>query len=376
MPASSRITSMEPAMTRRFFLGLFGSLLTIGLLGVPGCGDGGDGAARNGAAAGGTAVEARGQTLRIGVSIPAATHGWPAGVGWWAEQTIAQYPDIRWSFQRASRAADQAAHIEAMLQSGIDALVVLPMDSDTPLTAVADAKRRGVYVVSVDRGLRRPIADIYIAGDNRAFGRKSAEFMVERLGGEGRIVILRGMPVEIDTERYESAMEVFRANPGINVLGAQPGNWNQQEAYRVMQGFLAQHANIDAVWASDDDMALGVERAIRDAGRMGEMWVLGGAGMKDIVRRVRDNDPLFPANITYPPGMIAAGIHAAVAALRPDQRSQIIASVPAHLGIDAADLEQKVNTSLESDEQQDVTFDVHLVTPENAEQYYFPDSVY
>ena len=47
----------------------------------------------------------------------------------------------------------------------------------------------------------------------------------------------------------------------------------------------------DAVWASDDDMALGAEKAIKEAGRMNQMWILGGAGMKDIVKRVMDNDP-------------------------------------------------------------------------------------
>lgn len=355
-------------MTRRFFLLVLCVFVSFGVAGCDG-GSASTATPESGGAAAGT-------KLRIGVSIPAATHGWPAGVGWWAEETIARYPDIDWSFQRAGKAVDQAAQIQAMLQSGIDALVVLPFDSDTPLPAVMEAKRRGVFVVSVDRGLRQPVADLYVAGDNRAFGRESAEYMVEKLGGRGKIVILRGMPVEIDTERYEAAMEVFHQHPGIEVLGAQPGNWNQQDAYRVMQGFLTQHPQIDAVWASDDDMALGVEKAIQDAGRSGEMWVLGGAGMKDIVKRVMENDPLFPADITYPPGMIAAGIHAAVAALRPDQRAQVIAETPEHLGVDAGEMAEKVAAAVESDEQQSVILDVHLVTPENAERYYFPESVY
>ena len=80
-----------------------------------------------------------------------------------------------------------------------------------------------------------------------------------------------------------------------------------------MQSYLASYPKIDAVWASDDDMALGAEKAIKEAGRMNQMWILGGAGMKDIVKRVMDKDPIYPADITYPPAMIAAGIDIAAA---------------------------------------------------------------
>lgn len=313
-----------------------------------------------------------GEARTIGVSIPSATHGWPAGVIWWAERSRAQYPDVKWEFQTANAATDQVSQVEAMLEKGIDALVILPFDSSTPMRAVQEAKRRGVYIVSVDRGLDQPIADLYIAGDNRAFGRRSAEYMAEKLGGKGNIVILRGIPTQIDTERYEGAMEVFGKHPEIKVLGAQPGNWNRQDAYRVMQNFLTQHSQIDAVWASDDDMALGVEQAVREAGRQNDLWILGGAGMKDVVKRVQDKDPLYPADITYPPGMIAAGVHAAVAKMK--NSAEPLKNIPEHLGVDTAKLQQAIDAP--AGQQQSVILDVQLVTPENASQYYFAESVY
>ncbi len=311
----------------------------------------------------------------IGVSIPAATHGWTAGVGWWAQQTIEAYPEIAWRFQRAEDAQAQVRHIENMIAQGIDALVVLPEDSDTALPAIERAKQAGAYIVSVDRGLRRPVADVYLAGDNRAFGRISAEFMVEKLGGAGRIVILRGKAVEIDTERYEAAREVFDAYEGIEILGVQRGEWNQQDAHRVMQDFLTQHDDIDAVWASDDDMARGVEQALRERGRTDEMWILGGAGMKQIVERVMNNDPLYPANVTYPPGMIAAGIHLAVAEVMHDGDELAVAdAIPAHLAVNR---DQLVGSRDERGEgQRTVRIGIELVTAENAADFYFPDSVY
>lgn len=310
----------------------------------------------------------------IGVLIPPPTHGWPAGVGWWAEQTRDAYPEIDWRFQRGT-GEEQASHLETMLQRGLDALVILPSDSDAPVPAVRRAREQGVYVVSVDRGLRQPVADVYLAADNRVFGRISAEFMVEELDFQGKIVILRGLPVQIDTERYESAMEVFNAHPGIEVLDAQAGNWNRQRAHEVMQTFLTQYDEIDAVWASDDDMALGVEQAIREAGRTDEMWILGGAGMKQIVKRVMDGDPLYPANVTYPPAMIAAGIHLAVAEVVYGGDEQSVADrIPEHLGVERADLRGPGEPA--PSRQRELLLPVHLVTPDNAEQFYFPDSPY
>jgi ribose transport system substrate-binding protein len=311
--------------------------------------------------------------LHIGVSIPSATHGWPAGVGWWAEQTMKDFPDITWEFQRAGTAAEQAGQIDAMVEKGVTALVVLPFDSDTVVPSLRKAKAQGIYIVSVDRGLREPIADVYIAGDNKAFGKKSAEYMVEKLNGKGNIVILRGMPVEIDAERFDSAMEVFKAHPEIKVLGAQPGNWNKQDAHAVMQNFLTQFDKIDAVWASDDDMALGCEQAIREAGRSNEMWILGGAGMKQIVKKVMHKDPQYPADITYPPGMISAGIVLGVAGAGDGNEKALYDKIPAHLRLDK---QQLLDAPAKDEKQRSIKLDVNLVTPDNAKDFYFPDSVY
>jgi ribose transport system substrate-binding protein len=125
------------------------------------------------------------------------------------------------------------------------------------------------------------------------------------------------------------------------------------KSLNVMQNMLTQFNKIDAVWAADDDMALGAMQAIKEAGRENQMWVVGGGGMNDIVKMVMDNDPMAPATVTYPPSMIAAGIHLAVASLRDGQAAKVNQFMPRRL-----------------------VLDVELVTPDNAKDYYFPDSVY
>src|SRR5678815_4490760 len=256
--------------------------------------------------------------IKIGVSIPAADHGWTAGVGYWATTQMKNYPDIEWVYATANEPGKQTSDIEDMMTQNISGLVLLATEPNAMGEVAKKVKERGIFLVSVDRGSEKltPVVDVFLEGDNKAFGRKSAEYIVDRLKGKGKIVILRGIPSSVDTDRYEAAMQVFNANKGIEVLSAQPGMWSQQKALEVMQSYLASYPKIDAVWASDDDMALGAEKAIKEGGRINQMWILGGAGMKDIIKRVMDKDPIYPADITYPPAMIAAGIDVAVAHLK------------------------------------------------------------
>lgn len=293
-----------------------------------------------------------GKRYKVGVSIPAADHGWTAGVKWWADQAAKLNPDIDWIIEDAKEPSEQISDLENLQSQGVDALVILATES-APITPIAEKlQAAGILIVNVDRGFTKPVADLFIEGDNKAFGRKSAEFMVEKLGGQGKIVILEGIPCTVNTDRVNAALEVFKKSPGIQIVAQDSGMWNREKAEKVMQNILVANPQIDAIWASDDDMALGVENALKAAGRDKNIWILGGAGMKDIVKRVMDNDPLYPANITYPPAMIAVGIQNAAGMLRAgkDKAKQYM---PKHMMID-----------------------VDLITPENAKDYYFPDSVY
>ena len=296
------------------------------------------------------AAPAMAQDITVGVSIPAATHGWAGGMNFHAQETVERleevYPNVDLVLSTASDPAEQVSDIEDMVATrGIDALVVLPFESEPltgPVQAVADG---GVWVTVVDRGLSvEGIEDLYVAGDNTGFGRVSGEFMAGQLPGGGKIVALRGIPTTIDNMRvagFEAAIE----GKGIEILGMEHGNWNRDDSFTVMQDFLSRFPQIDAVWASDDDMAVGVLAAIEAAGRDDVQFVLGGAGMKEMIARTRDGDPMIPANVTYPPAMIATAIEMTVVG-------------------------QVSNAPVAGT----FTIGSELVTPENAEDYYFPGS--
>lgn len=293
-----------------------------------------------------------GKRYKVGISIPAADHGWTAGVKYWAEKASKLHPDIDWVIEDAKEPGEQISDLENLKTQGVDALVILATES-APLTPIAEKLHEaGILIINVDRGFTKPVADVFIEGDNKAFGRKSAEFIVKKLNGQGNIAILEGIPSTVNTDRVAAAMEVFKANPGIRIVAQDSGQWNREKAEKVVQNMLVSNPKIDAIWASDDDMALGAETALKAAGRDKGIWILGGAGMKDVVKRVMENDPMFPANITYPPSMIAVGVSTAASMLRAG-KEEAKKFMPKHLMID-----------------------VELITPENAKDYYFPDSVY
>ena len=358
---------MTLKLSRRLFTrGLAGiAAVAVSFVGLAGCGD--DGADTSGSASSGGSSSAK---PIIGVSIPAADHGWTAGVKYWADEGKKMFgDDVTVQIQTATGPDEQIKQIENMLVSGVDAMVVLATES-SPLTETAKKlKERGVYLVNVDRGFNEPVADVYVAGDNAAFGRQSAEYMVSKMGGTGNVVIIRGIPSTVDTARVDAAMEVFEGS-GVTVLDEAVGMWNKETALNVMQGLLQKHDNIDAVWAADDDMAEGVEQAIAEAQRGGEMWIMGGAGKKDIIKRVMDGDETFPADITYPPSMILAGIAIAKAELVDGDIAK--ADIPDHVGVS----QEQLDSAKGQDGQKQVTLEVKLVTPENASEFYFPESVF
>ena len=246
--------------------------------------------------------------IKIGVSIPAADHGWTAGIGWWAKRAMAIHPEIEWSYATAATPEKQIADIEDMMTKGVDGIVVLATES-APLTPVAkQAHERGIYIVNVDRGFLEPVADVFLEGDNKAFGRKSAEFVAKKMGGKGNLVILSGIPCTVDTDRVNAALEVFKQYPEIKILGQQPAMWNREKGLSVMQNFLTQHPKIDAVWAQDDDILVGALKAAKEAGRDDKMWFVGGAGMNQIVKMVESGSKQVPVDVSYNPNMVATAI--------------------------------------------------------------------
>jgi ribose transport system substrate-binding protein len=293
---------------------------------------------------------AQDEQIKIGVSIPAATHGFMGGLNWHAAEAEkrleAAHPNIDLVIVTADGPEDQASDLEDLVSvQQIDALVVLPFESEPLTEPVRAVKDAGAFITVVDRGLTDPtIQDIYVSGNNTEMGVNSAEYIKSRLNEGDNIVILRGIPTVLDTERFDAFMGAMEGS-GINVLDDEFANWNRDDGFEVMQDFLSRFPDIDAVWAQDDDITLGVVEAIKQAGRESEMFVVGGAGMKEIIKGVMDGDALVPVDVLYSPAQIATAMDVTVAHYTSNGpvTGTYILGAP-------------------------------LITQENAEEFYFPDS--
>lgn len=297
--------------------------------------------------------------VKVGVSIPTADHGWTGGINWWAQKAIkdwqAKDKNVEFILVTADSPQKQVNDVEDLMTRGIHALVILAHDSSTLTPVVKRAYDKGVYVVSVDRGLTEKAENVYIAGDNPGLGAVSAEWMGKALGGKGQIVLLEGIPTVINTERVEGFKNVMKAKyPGIKILESQPAYWDTQKGLALMENYLQKYKQIDGVWAQDDDVLIGVLQAYKESGRKDVKVMLGGAGSKVMIKRIMDNDPLVRADVTYPPSMVATGISLGVLGVR-NQALQ---------GFYQKKIPSKIVLAAE------------LITKENAKDYYVPESVY
>ncbi len=292
------------------------------------------------------------EKVNLGVSIPAATHSFTAGAVWWANEAKKElevaHKDLKITIKTAANAGEQANQLQDLVSATkINALVIYPFESAALTKPVAQVKGKGVYVTVVDRGLTDTKAqDAYVAGDNVAFGRVAAEYLAKALAGKGNIVALRGIATTVDNERVEAFSGVLKAYPDIKLLDAKYGNWNRDDAYKVMQDYLTRFKQIDAVWAADDDMAVGVLKAIDQAKRSDIKIVFGGAGAKGMVKTLMDGrDPRIQANVSYSPKFVYDAIKLTVEARLKGEKAPIRTIIPSV-----------------------------LITKENAKSFYFPES--
>ncbi len=293
---------------------------------------------------------AQDKKVTIGVSIPAADHGWTAGVVYHAERVakllMKEHPGLNVIVKTSPDAASQANAVQDLAVQGLDALVILPTDPDQLVNSIKDVKDSGTFVALVDRAPSvndNTIRDLYVAGNNPALGEVAGQY-IAKTTPDAQVVVIRGLPIPIDQQRQDG-FDKGIAGSKVKVLDRQFGNWSRDDAFKVMQDFLTKHPKIDVVWCQDDDMAVGVLEAITQAKRTDIKYVVGGAGSKDMVKKVMDGDKMIPVDVLYPPAMVATAMQ-----------------------LTAGSFYDQVPVS------GNYILDATLVTKDNAKNFYFPDS--
>ncbi|MGE7762011.1 ribose ABC transporter substrate-binding protein RbsB [Peribacillus sp. NPDC097895] len=222
--------------------------------------------------------------------------------------------------------AKQISGIEDLILQNVDVLLVNPTDSAAISSAVQSANEAGIPVITIDRSSDEGDIETFIASDNVAGGEMAAEYLVKELGEKAKVVELEGVSGASATrERGEGFHNI--ADKQLDVLTSQTAEFDRTKGLNVMENILQGNKDIQAVFAHNDEMALGAIEAIKAAGK--DIIVVGFDGNDDALKAVENGE--LKATVAQQPALIGEeAVNAAEKILKGDKVDDTI-SVPLKL---------------------------------------------
>ena len=196
--------------------------------------------------------------------------------------------------------AQELANVEALLTQGVSLILINPTDSDAVGNAIIAANNKNVPVVTLDRGANQGEVVSHIASDNVAGGVMAGEHIVSLLGGKGKVVELEGIAGTSAARDRGQGFNDAIAGTEIEVVAKQVADFDRTQGLTVMENILQAQPEIDAVFAHNDEMALGAQKAIEASGR--EIIIVGFDATDDAVAAVKEGK--MSATVAQQPSLI------------------------------------------------------------------------
>ncbi|HBY56657.1 MAG TPA: hypothetical protein DEG96_02160 [Candidatus Atribacteria bacterium] len=178
-----------------------------------------------------------------------------------------------------SRAGNKNKKIEIhedLIQKKVDVILLNPTDADALVLAVEQVNKAGIPLLTIDRSVSGGDVALHIASDNVKGGEMAAAYVVEQLGGMGIVVELEGITGASAARERGQGFDTYIAKyPDIKLAAKQTADFDRAKGMSVMENILQAQPKIDAVFAQNDEMALGAIQAIKAANRQNEMFVVG-----------------------------------------------------------------------------------------------------
>ena len=198
-------------------------------------------------------------------------------------------------------AAKQIADIQSLMAQNVKVMLISP-DQSAPLNnIVKQAMDSGIKVITLDRSVDTPVTE-HIGGDNLAIGKEAADYLAKSLGDKGNVIEIQGTAGASATlDRHKSfSDEMAAAHPAIKVVANQYADYSRQPAQTYMADMLRRFPSgqIQAVYAHNDEMALGAIQALKEAKRLDEVKVISIDGENAGIDAVKDGSLL--ATFAYP----------------------------------------------------------------------------
>lgn len=236
--------------------------------------------------------------------------------------------------------ATQLSQVENFVTQGVDAIILIPPNTDATDPATKLATDAGIPLVYVNRKpANLPEGVYYVGSDSIIAGRLQMEWMAEQLGGKGSCVLMNGnLSQEAAQMRTAGVKEVVEKNPDIQIIKEDTANWSRAEGLALMENWLSTGDQIDCVAANNDEMAIGALQAIEAAGKLGQILV-GGVDASPDALAMMDEGKLNVTVFQNAAGQGEGGVKTAIALARGETVEQL------------------------------VWIDYELVTPENYKEY-------
>lgn len=198
----------------------------------------------------------------------------------------------------------ELSNTEDLLQKGISALILNPVDSDAAKSSVIQANGQDIPVITVDRQANGGDVKCHIASDNVKGGEMAANYIKEKIGGKGNIAELQGTTGASATrDRGKGFHNIIDADSNFKVVSSQPADFDRQKGLTVTENMIQSNHDIQAIFAQNDEMALGAIKALGTAG-MEDCVVVGFDGGEDAIKSVDAGE--MSATIAQQPDLMGA----------------------------------------------------------------------
>lgn len=218
--------------------------------------------------------------------------------------------DVR-AAQGESDEQGQAAIMDDMVNKQYSAIIASPISDGNLVPPTEKAHGQGIPVVNAIGGFSSAM-DVYVGPKHYMSGELAAQWIAERLGAEGgEVAVIMGLPKESAARgRTKGFGDWLEQNaPNVKLVDVQNADWDRTKAKDVMDTLLKKHPNLKAVYVNNDTMAMGALEAVKSAGKLGEVLVVGNDGTSEALKSVKDGELSATVNI-YPDfgGKIAVDI--------------------------------------------------------------------
>ncbi|WP_435249657.1 ribose ABC transporter substrate-binding protein RbsB [Vibrio sp. nBUS_14] len=196
----------------------------------------------------------------------------------------------------------ELSNIEDLTIRGVKAILINPTDSDAVSNAIRIANRSDIPVLTLDRGASRGDVVSHIASNNVIGGEMAGHYIMEKVGEKAKVIHLEGIAgTSAARERGEGFMNAVNGSD-LELLASQPADFDRTKGLNVMENLLAANPDVQAVFAQNDEMALGALRAVQASGK--DVMIVGFDGTEDGIAAV--NRGLLGATVAQQPDLIGS----------------------------------------------------------------------